>query len=291
MAEFVDRWWISGDGLRLHARDYVGAKGRAHLPVICIHGLTRNAKDFEDVAPYIAATGRRVLAVDVRGRGKSERDPNPMNYQPAVYAQDVLSLFDALGIARAVFVGTSMGGLITMATAALRSRAVAAAVLNDIGPEVSPVGLARIASYAGKAAPVTDWDSAAAYVRRLNEAVFPTYGEADWMAFARRTFREQDGAPAPDYDPDIMAVLRAGGANAPLVVPDLWPLFRRLVRGRPTLLVRGGTSDLLSAEIAGRMRRAARRMGFVEVAGVGHAPMLTEPVAKEAVLGFLEGLA
>ena len=139
---FTDFFWTSYEGLPLHARDYAAVEETEKLPVICLHGLTRNARDFEDLAPRIAAMGRRVLAVDVRGRGLSARDPNPMNYHPGTYAADVISLLAAAGIERAVFVGTSMGGLITMVLTSIKPEAIAAAVLNDVGPELSPVGSA-----------------------------------------------------------------------------------------------------------------------------------------------------
>src|SRR5213075_2745189 len=135
---FSERRWTSADGLSLYARDYAGGDGEARLPVICLHGLTRNSKDFEDVAPVIAASGRRVIVPDVRGRGRSGYARDPASYEPKTYARDVLDLMDGLGIARAVFIGTSMGGLITMTVAALRSKAVAAVVLNDVGPAVAP---------------------------------------------------------------------------------------------------------------------------------------------------------
>ena len=150
MAEYAERRWTSPDGLTLFARDYGGADGAARLPVIAIHGLTRNSADFDTIAPLIAQSGRRVLAVDVRGRGRSDRAPDPMTYSPEVYARDILALMDQAGIDKAVFLGTSMGGLITMAIAAIRARTIAAAIINDVGPEVSPVGLARIAAYMGQ---------------------------------------------------------------------------------------------------------------------------------------------
>ena len=282
---FTDRRWTS-DELSLYARDYPGAEGPARLPIIAIHGLTRNSADFGTIAPLIAATGRRVLVVDVRGRGRSDRAADPMTYQPPVYAKDVLALMDQAGIGRAVFLGTSMGGLITMALTAMAPDRVAAAILNDIGPEVAPEGLARIAAYTGQKVEIRNWDDAADYARRTNGAALPHYGPDDWMTFARRVFREgPDGAPVLDYDPDITAPMRAGGKDA--LVPDLWPAFRNLAKGRPLLLVRGATSDLLSPDIAGRMREAAPHMAFVEVPGVGHAPMLDEPAARDAILDFL----
>ena len=285
MTHFADRWWRSDDGLRLYARDYAGAAGEAKLPVIAIHGLTRNSADFAAVAPIIAATGRRVLAVDVRGRARSDRAADPMTYQPVQYARDMLALMDQAGIARAAFLGTSMGGLITMALTAIAPDRIAAAILNDVGPEVSLVGLTRIAAYAGQPVDTPTWDDAVAYVRKHNAIALPHYTDADWDAFARRVFREGPDGPVLDYDPDIAVPIRAAGQAA--LVPDLWGDFERLATGRPTLLIRGATSDLLDAEIAGRMRARAPEMGYVEVPDVGHAPMLDEPTAEAAILAFL----
>ncbi|MDY6924119.1 MAG: alpha/beta hydrolase [Pseudomonadota bacterium] len=283
---FADRRWTSPDGLTLFARDYAAAGGPAKLPVIAIHGLTRNSADFGAIAPLIAQSGRRVLAIDVRGRGLSDRAPDPMTYQPLNYAQDVLALMEQAGVARAVFLGTSMGGLITMALAAIRPKAVAAAILNDIGPEVAKEGLMRIAAYSGQPVDTPGWAEAAAYVKLHNAIAFPHYTDADWDAFARRVFRVgTEGSPVLDYDPDIAVPIRAAGAKA--LVPNLWPMFGRLARARPVLLVRGETSDLLSEAIAAKMKKRAPKMDYVEVPGVGHAPMLDEPEAKAAIFPFL----
>lgn len=286
MTGFAERRWTSADGLSLFARDYCGGDGPARLPVIAIHGLTRNSADFETIAPLIAQSGRRVLAIDVRGRGRSDRAPDPMTYSPDVYARDVLALMDQAGIEKAVFLGTSMGGLITMAIAALRSKAIAAAIINDVGPEVSPVGLTRIAAYMGQPVEIATWAEAADHVKGLNAVALPHYTDADWAAFARRTFREgTEGTPVPDYDPDIAVPIRAAGAKA--LVPNLWPLFRRLTKGRPALLIHGETSDLLSPAIAAKMRKAAPKMDYVQVPGIGHAPMLDEPEARSGLFEFL----
>ena len=286
MAAYAERRFTSPDGLSLYARDYPGADGPVRLPVIAIHGLTRNSADFDAIATLIAQSGRRVMAVDVRGRGKSDRAPDPMTYQPPVYAKDVLALMDQAGIDRAVFMGTSMGGLITMAVTAFKSNRVAAAILNDIGPEVDPAGLARIAAYAGQPVDTPTWAAAAAHVKKINAVAFPEYTDADWDAFARRTFREgTEGTPVLDYDPDISVPIRAMGAKG--LVPRLWPFFTRLAKGRPTLLIRGGASDLLSAGIAAKMRKRAPKMAYAEITGIGHAPMLDEPEARAAIFEFL----
>jgi pimeloyl-ACP methyl ester carboxylesterase len=292
MPGFTDLYWTSGEGLPLHARDYVPVGEAAGLPVICIHGLTRNARDFEDLAPLIAARGRRVLAVDVRGRGLSARDPQPLNYHPGTYAGDIGALLDATGIDRAVFIGTSMGGLITLVLAAFRPQAIAAVVLNDVGPELSPVGLARIAAYAGGASRFETWAEAVSYARSINAAAFPAYGEADWDRFARRLFDDRDGGFVLACDPDISALIRAAAAaqkdGASALAPDMYPLFRALTKDRPVLLVRGAISDLVDSAIVARMQAAAPEMAVVEVPGVGHAPMLTEPEAWAAIADLLD---
>jgi pimeloyl-ACP methyl ester carboxylesterase len=282
---FQERRWRSRDGLSLYARDYPAAGEERGLPVICLHGLTRNSKDFEEIAPIIAGWGRRVIVPDVRGRGQSDRDPNPHNYQPKIYARDVVEMMAELNISKAVFLGTSMGGLITMTMMAVRPRAVAAAILNDVGPAVAPEGIVRILSYVGQPAAISNWDDAAQYVRRTNGVAFPHYEVEDWHRFARRTFRQGVAGPEFDYDPAITVPLAKPVAKLSLWIAGL--LFRRLARKRPTLLIRGATSDVISAEIAERMQRIAPQMQRIDVPGVGHAPMLTEPEAVDAIEQFL----
>ena len=286
MSTFVDLTYRGEGGLALYARDYAGSGGPARCPVICIHGLTRNSADFEDAAPWIAAQGRRVIAVDIRGRGRSERDPNPERYHPKVYAADVLKLLDDAGIARAVFIGTSMGGIITMAIAAKRLSAIAAAVLNDVGPVISMVGLTRIGGYVGQGKPVESWDDAAEYMKRINEVAFPKNTLEDWRVWARRTFRaDSQGRIGLDYDPAIAASIRGRKLKPTSMIAKL--LYRRLARNRPTLLIRGGNSDIVGPEEASYMRKAAPGLKYAEVPGIGHAPMLTEPEAQAALASFL----
>jgi pimeloyl-ACP methyl ester carboxylesterase len=285
MPAYFERHWTSRDGLTLYARDYPVSGDEEGLPVIALHGLTRNSKDFEDVAPLIAAMGRRVVVPDVRGRGRSEWDPNPSRYQPKIYARDVTDMMKAMEIDRAVFIGTSMGGIITMALAAMRPRAVAAAILNDVGPAVAPEGIARILSYAGQAASIRGWDDAANYMAKTNGVAFPAFGEDEWMAMARRTFRERDGVPQLDYDPAISVVLSKPPSRFAGWIAGL--LFRKLAQKRPTLLLRGELSDVISADIASRMQRVAPGMQRVDIPKVGHAPMLTEPSAVDAIHNFL----
>jgi pimeloyl-ACP methyl ester carboxylesterase len=285
MSACADRRWTSRDGLSLFAREYHVAGGEARLPVICLHGLTRNSKDFEDIAPLIASWGRRVIAPDVRGRGQSDRDPDPKNYQPKVYARDVLEMMAEFGIGRAVFVGTSMGGLITMTIAAIRPKAISAAILNDVGPAIAPEGIARILSYAGKPIDVRDWNDAADYVRHTNGVAFPKFGDEDWHKFAKRTFRQGNVGPELDYDSAIAVALQKPPPKLAGFIAGL--LFRRLARKRPTLLIRGELSDIISADIAAKMQRMAPGLRRVDVPNVGHAPMLAEPAAVDAIHKFL----
>ena len=252
--------------------------------MLCLHGLTRNSRDFEVIAPRLAALGRRVLVMDVRGRGRSDRDPEPMRYGVPTYVQDVVGALDHLGVDKAVFVGTSMGGLITMVLGAMQPGRVAAAVLNDVGPELNPIAIARIASYLGKTNPVHTWDEARDIIRMLNEAAFPDRDEAFWDAFARRCWKEQDGVIALDYDPLIAVPFGLPQGPAPA---DLKPVFQAAFGQIPTLLVRGALSDLILPEHVAAMRGLKPDLAFAEVPNVGHAPMLDEPEAMAALVDFL----
>jgi pimeloyl-ACP methyl ester carboxylesterase len=290
VSTYTERITTSADGLKLYARDYPAASGPARLPVICIHGLTRNSADFDELAPWLAAQSRRVLAVDVRGRGHSQYDSNPDNYNPLVYAEDVAKLARDLGIERAVFVGTSMGGIITMTLALKHSRLIAAAVLNDTGPTLSQRGLSRIAGYAGSPRPVPTWTDAAEAVRSINEPAFPANPPEEWMKWARRAFEQKDtGELIMRYDPNIARPLKTGQLTSTSMAAR--HAFRKLARKRPTLLVRGALSDLIEPEQADWMRQAAPDMQYAEVPDVGHAPMLTEPAAQTALRGFLATVA
>lgn len=284
---FEERVIGTVDGLALYARDYAPLLPETGLPVICLHGLTRNSRDFEIVAPRIAALGRRVIAPDMRGRGKSANDPDPAHYVGTVYAQDVLRLMDTFDVARAVFIGTSMGGVITMILATMAADRIAASVLNDVGPKFDPMGLARIAAYVGRVQPLENWDAAAAAVRAIAGPAYPGRSDdaAFWAAFARRTFRElDDGRVQADYDPHIALAFADFDVGAP--APDLTPLFLALA-AKPMLSVRGAISDLFGEDVAARMRELKPDLEMMTIENVGHAPMLDEPEAWDAVLNFL----
>jgi pimeloyl-ACP methyl ester carboxylesterase len=283
MDDFREIWFRGHDGLQLYARGYLHPKPRA--TVLCLHGLTRNSADFESLCESLREDFR-LIAPDQRGRGRSTYDPNPANYNPGVYVQDMLALLAHLGVPRVIAIGTSMGGLMIMMMAAMRPDVLTGAVLNDVGPVVDPAGIARIKTYVGKTSAASSWSDAARISRELYGIALPTYTDEDWMRFARRTFREDaSGKPVPAYDPAIAQGLFA--ANQPTPAPDLWPLFAAL-GPIPTLLLRGAMSDILSGECVGQMRARKPDLRVVDVPDRGHAPMLDEPVALHAIRTFLK---
>jgi pimeloyl-ACP methyl ester carboxylesterase len=264
------------DGLKLHVRSY-GPRGGAALPVVCLPGLARTAVDFEALATALsgnATAPRRVLALDARGRGRSDYDPNAENYSLPVELSDLVAVLTALEIARAVFVGTSRGGMLTMLLAAARPTAIAGCVLNDIGPVIDIKGVMRIKSYVGKLPPPASFADAAAMLRGLFGNQFPKLSDEEWLAFARRTFKEADGRLVPDYDPKLANTLEAVDLERPL--PDLWKEFDALA-GIPVMLVRGSNSDILSPATVEAMRARHPGLEVVEAPDQGHAPLLMEP--------------
>jgi len=280
---YRDGYFTVPDGLRLHYRDYRGSADRP--PLLCLHGLTRNARDFAALAER-CSPHRRVLVLEFRGRGMSDYDPLPARYNPLAYAADVLELLDGLMIDRAVFVGTSLGGLVMMTLAAMAPHRIAASILNDIGPEIAQAGLDRIQGITGKDLRFNSWEAAAAAIANDQRATFPKYGDEDWLAMARRNCREANGEIRFDYDMAVASVF-ATGKSRPTV--DLWPLFARLAQ-KPLLVVRGALSELLSAEALEKMKEAAPNACFVTVPDVGHPPTLDEPEAAAAIEAFLASL-
>ena len=280
---YDDREVVVGDGLKLHYRDYPGPADRP--PLLCLHGLTRNSRDFAEFAARYSPA-RRVLALDFRGRGMSDYDPVPLRYSPLTYAGDVIQLLDKLMLDSAVFVGTSLGGLVTMTMAALAPQRIAAAVLNDVGPDVDTSGIDRILSYVGKDRRFRDWDEAARAIASSYGSAFENYGHEDFVAMAKRNCREENGEIRFDYDMAIAEPFRTLG---PVPKVDLWPLFTALGQ-KPLLVVRGERSDLLTAVTLEKMHQAAPQMKSVTVPAVGHAPMLDEPAAVAAIDAFLDSL-
>lgn len=279
--------YVSDDGLNLFAYSY--GPEDAEFTVLCIHGLTRNHKDFEPMIACLNPT-YRYIAVDVRGRGESEWDRNPYNYVPPVYARDMVTLLDDLGIEKVALIGTSMGGLISIVLMKMIPERILGVVLNDIGPSVIKAGINRIAKYVGKSLPFPDWESAVASVKQYNSLAFPDFTDADWLAFTRRVCREQkNGEVVFDYDPKIYKAFRMNRVSF-ITVQLGWRMFEAM-SARPLLLIRGGLSDLLTAETAEKMARKHGSAELITVDNVGHAPLLNEPVVVTALTGFLSSLS
>lgn len=272
------------DGLKLHVRHY-GPRPAAGVPVLCLAGLSRTSADFHDLATALAATGRRVLALDYRGRGRSDFDRDPRNYSLPVELSDVAAVLTALEAAPAVVVGTSRGGILAMLLAAWRPTLLAACVLNDIGPVIEPQGLMRIKGYLGKLPPPKDYADAADILRRMFGAQFPAMTAPDWLAHARRTYREADGRLVPDHDTALATALAALDLERPL--PTLWNEFGALAR-RPVMAIRGGHSDILSAATLAEMRVRRRDLEVVEVEDQGHAPWLTDAATISRIVAFVQ---
>lgn len=286
MHDYEEIWYQSQDGLRLFARDYVNAD--AQITLLCMHGLTRNSADFSDLCEWLQPR-YRVIAVDQRGRGRSAYDPEPANYNPGVYVRDMFTLLDKLALDRAVMIGTSLGGLMTMIMAALQPQRVQAAVLNDIGPVVDPAGLERIKRYVGKTSEISSWQDAIAETRTINGLAFPDWQDDDWLKFARNLYREKaDGTLELAYDPAIAQPMLESEENA--VPPDLWPAFAAL-KDIPTLVVHGVLSDILSSQCVQEMQARKPDLRVAEVPRRGHAPTLDEPEAREAIQQFLASIA
>jgi pimeloyl-ACP methyl ester carboxylesterase len=278
----ADYWFDSYDGLRLYSCVYAGPLAAAPV-VLCLHGLMRTGRDFEDLALHLAAR-YRVIVPDVRGRGRSARDPDRNNYQIRVYLRDALALLTGLGAVRISVIGTSMGGLMAMLLAARQPGLVERIVLNDIGPEADPAGLERIRGYAGKAPPVSSWPEALAHLRSVYGAAWPGLSEARWQQLARLSYRENaQGVPEADADPLIGEVMRSSGG----VAPDLWPLWGALAT-LPVLVIRGAHSDILSAATLARMQRDKPDLRVLTVADRGHAPLLDEPGCLAAIDELLQ---
>jgi pimeloyl-ACP methyl ester carboxylesterase len=282
----ISRFVTAQDGLKLHVRDWP-ADEAASLPVVCLPGLARSGADFDDLAMALAndpQRPRRVLAIDSRGRGKSDYDPNPANYNLAVELGDVLAVVTALGIGQAVFVGTSRGGLLTMLLATARPAAIAGCVLNDIGPEIDMTGLLRIKGYVGKLPEPANFDDAARIMKQVMGEQFPKLSDETWQAWARRSFKEAGGRLVPDYDVKLTATLAEVDANKPL--PSMWKEFDALA-GVPMMVVRGANSDILSPATLAAMQAQHPRMQSIEVPEQGHAPLLAEPEVIGKIAAFV----
>ncbi len=284
-ARYEDCTWTSTDGLALHYRDYPALHESGALPVLCLHGLTRNARDFAQLAEHLSAK-RRVIVPEMRGRGMSAYAPNSDTYSPITYVADVEKLLAEQGITRFVVIGTSMGGLMTMLMAHGAPGRMAAVVMNDIGPEVDAAGLSRISGYVGQGRSYPTWIHAARSLADVHGAAFPDYSLDQWLEMAKRTMVvTQNGRISYDYD---MAIAEPFGKPGNAAPPNLWLAFEAL-RGVPMLLVRGELTDLLSLDTVKQMQARNPALELITVPRVGHAPTLDEPEVVAAIDKLLAG--
>lgn len=281
MSEFLDRYWTSRDGLKLHYRDYAARSNQAseRPPIICLPGLTRNARDFAEVAQRISADWR-VLCPDMRGRGDSAYAKDSATYNPVQYVDDVSLLLEDAGISKFVVIGTSLGGLMTLAMALIMADRIAGAVINDVGPVIELVGLERIKDYVGQGRSFPTWMHAARALEEAQGSALPQYETADWLAAAKRAMvLGSNGRIVFDYDMKIAEPFATADTSAGI---DLWPAIDALA-GKPMLIIRGGLSDLFSAETLDQMHQRLPGSEVLTLPNVGHAPMLTEPEAAAAI--------
>ena len=282
---FEDIYFTARDGLKLHARRYPGADPAEGRPVLCLPGLTRNGRDFHDLAVALSrrpSGSRTVYTFDYRGRGLSEFDADWRDYTVGIEMLDVLDFMTLAGLEDAAVIGTSRGGLITMLMAAAQPTNIGAAVLNDIGPVMEHDGLVRISGYVGRIPLPISWADATRMVRELNKSHFPDVPDRQWEEVARQWYNERNGKPAAGYDQKLRNALSV--FYGPL--PELWPQFEALKRV-PVLVVRGENSDVLSAATVDKMRRRHPALATVSVANQGHAPLLKDEATIEAIHHFL----
>lgn len=303
MPIYSERFYRSRDGLQLYYRDYPGDASK--VPVLCLHGLIRNCRDFEALALRITP-GRRVITPDFRGRGRSQYDALWMNYHPMTYVDDMWALLRDAGVDRVIAIGTSLGGLVLMLMAGssyasmrplhsgvlpstVRAQTFAGAVFNDIGPEVDPRGAERIRGYAGRFPPARSWDQAIEQTKVAFGAAFPDFTPAQWQAFVRLAYSEDStGSPKLDADSHIGDAVRAI-QPPPGATQFMWSAFGSL-RNTPTLAIRGELSDVLSVATFDRMQREHPDLQRVTVPNRGHVPQLDEPQSRAALDHFLAEL-
>ncbi len=283
----VNRFVSAADGLRLHYLEY-DAGAPSDTVVVCLPGLSRTAEDFDRLACALAKSPngrrRRILSLDYRGRGLSGWDSDPAHYALPVEHTDILAVLDSAGIANAVFIGTSRGGLHTMLMAAAQPARLRAGVLNDIGPVIERTGLMRIKGYVGKLPPLRSWDDAVALLRKTVGANFTGLSAADWNTFAHLTYREENGVFRLPYDPQLARNLDATNDDSP--IPDMWPQFEAMAN-IPVLSIRGENSDILSADTQAEMARRHPHFQALVVAGQGHPPLLLDGPTIAAIEAFI----
>ena len=280
MSGHREHTYMSHDGLTLFYREYGESNGG--VPIVCLPGITRNSRDFEDIAAHLG-TRYRILAADLRGRGFSEHDSNWRNYHPQTYVDDIVTLLDHRKLDRVILLGTSLGGLVSTILTKQHGERVVAVILNDIGPEVGAAGLERIKTYIGRVPPVASWDQAVTQAREIYGHALPGVPDEKWMRLVKRGYREDEhGVPQLDMDPAIGDAARKVGAE----LDDPWVLFSGFA-DKPLLVIQGALSDILTDDIVERMRARKPDLEYVKVANRGHPPLLDEPECIAAIDAFV----
>lgn len=284
---FRDLFYSSGDGLKLHARIY-GPANEATTPVVCLPGLSRNARDFHELALMLSrreSRSRQVVVFDYRGRGLSEYDRNWKNYNIVTEADDIVAGMIAAGVEKSHFIGTSRGGLIIHRLGVTRPTMIRSVVLNDIGPVIEGEGLAQIRSYLERSPKPKDMTEAAAIQRAAHAAAFPALTDADWQRFATAIYRDHKGSPTPDFDPALLKVMKNFDLDKP--IPLIWHLFEAL-HGFPMLAIRGANSKLLSAATLAEMAHRHPDCRTITVEGQGHPPLLETGILPDSIATFFD---
>jgi len=281
---YSDCYYDAVDGLRLYYRDYSGPSDR--IPALCLPGLTRNSRDFASLAEWLSKD-RRVICPDLRGRGRSEYDSEWRNYHPLHYADDVWRLLDELDLDRVVLIGTSLGGWMAMLMNYQQPGRIAAAVMNDIGPEANPEGIARVVAGAGRLDKVSSFEEAVGQVRIFYEIAYPDWDEGQWRHYTGTTYRQtEDGEFDLNFDRNVGHAAREGVSGLTM---NPWDLFDSL-RNIPTLVIHGAISDILTDDIILKMRHRKSDLQVAVVGDRGHAPLLDEKEAVDAITTFVHTL-
>ncbi|HUQ36143.1 MAG TPA: alpha/beta hydrolase [Aestuariivirga sp.] len=269
--------------MKLFARDYRSAPSSL-TPLLCLPGLTRNSKDFETIASWLAQT-RRVIAPDFRGRGLSQYASDPASYRPDIELLDTVGLLNFLQIGRVAVIGTSRGGIVGMLMAAFFHDRLAGLFLNDVGPELDRDGLLRIRSYLGVQSELTSWEMAVANLKSNNMG-FESLTADEWRVLAQRAFKSVDGLPRFDYDPALLHTFPSVEDVTAGRVANLWEFFGK-TESLPVAVVRGEHSDLLSAATVEAMKQENPGLDATTIPERGHAPFLDEAPAKDALVRWL----
>ncbi len=278
-----DHYIEANDAIKTYCLEIIPQEIKHEIPFFCIHGLTRNHKDFEPIFDELLKTGRKIYAIDVRGRGLSDYDTNPINYNPLIYVNDVLNILQKLEIPKAIFVGTSMGGIISMILGAIAKEKVAAIILNDVGPEVCEKGIERIKNYVGDNKPSKNWQEASEKVKNIAAEAYPDKinDENFWLEFSKRTQKQTNDGIVFDYDANIKQNVQASDKNAP--APNLWPQFEAL-QNIPIGVIQGAISDILTDDIVDKMKSIHHEIMHVKIPNTGHAPILDEKLALDCIM-------